>query len=34
MKIKVLKLLSDHNLGGVDKTVEWLINSPMSEKKI
>ena len=32
MKIKVLKLLSDRNLGGVNKTVEGLINSPMGER--
>jgi len=32
MKIKVLKLLSDRNLGGVNKTMEGLINSPLGEK--
>ncbi len=32
MKIKVLKLLSDRNLGGVNKTVEGLINSPLGER--
>ncbi|MBD2175768.1 glycosyltransferase family 4 protein [Pseudanabaena sp. FACHB-1998] len=32
MKIKVLKLLSDRNLGGVNKTMEGLMNSPLGEK--
>ncbi len=32
MRPKVLKLLSDRNLGGVNKTMEGLINSPLGEK--
>ena len=32
MKVKVLKLLSDRNLGGVKKTMEGLINSSLGEK--
>lgn len=32
MRPKVLKLLSDRNLGGVNKTMEGLISSPLGEK--